>query len=288
MSDVSDRVRLREMEVLSKAHYTLRRATFDWRRSDGAWQRLSRESYDRGHGAAVLPVDRARGTVILVRQFRWPAYEAGYRETLIEAIAGLLDGDDPAACVAKEAMEEAGVAIRNVRRVFHCFMSPGAVTERLSLFVAECDAAAPRGKGGGEKSEGEDIEVLEMKLSDALAMAERGDICDAKTIMLLQWVGINLASFANSLYPSFMKLTVTKPAMKGLDRMPAKAAASMMVRLERIAADPFAPHPSVETMKGWKDAFRLRQGDWRAIYQVDRAADEMTVVTVDVRGSVYK
>jgi len=192
MSDVSDRVKLREMEVLSKAHYTLRCATFDWRRSDGAWQTLQRESYDRGHGAAVLPVDRAAGKVVLVRQFRWPAFEAGYRDLLIETIAGLLDGDDPEACVAKEAMEEAGVALTNVRRVFHCFMSPGAVTERLSLFVAEYDSSLPRAPGGGEKSEGEDIAVLEMPLAQALAMMENGQICDAKTIMLLQWAGVNL------------------------------------------------------------------------------------------------
>lgn len=85
-----------------------------------------------------------------------------------------------------------------------------------------------------------------------------------------------------------MKLTVTKRAARGLDRMPAKAANAMMDRLERIAADPFAPHASVKPMQGWKDAFRLRQGDWRAVYRLNRAADEMTVVTVDVRGSVYR
>ena len=85
-----------------------------------------------------------------------------------------------------------------------------------------------------------------------------------------------------------MKLTVTKPAMKGLDRMPAKAANALMERLEKIAENPFARHSSVKPMTGWKDAFRLRQGDWRAIYQVDRTADEMTVVTVDVRGSAYR
>lgn len=191
MDDLADRVKLRELKVLSDDHYILRRATFDYRRRDGKWQTLSRESYDRGHGAAVLPIDRAAGKVVLVKQFRWPAFEAGYKQPLIETIAGLLDGDDPEGCMKKEAIEEAGVEVHNARRVFHCFMSPGAVTERLSLFVADYDSTAARAKGGGEAHEGEDIEVLELPLADALAMVDRGEICDAKTILLLQWAKMN-------------------------------------------------------------------------------------------------
>lgn len=85
-----------------------------------------------------------------------------------------------------------------------------------------------------------------------------------------------------------MKLTLTKRAMKGLDRMSARAANAMMDKLELIAADPFARHANVQPMKGWKDAFRLRQGDWRAVYQLDRAVNEMTVVIVEVRDSAYR
>jgi len=70
--------------------------------------------------------------------------------------------------------------------------------------------------------------------------------------------------------------------------MPAKAADTMMDKLERIATNPFARHANVRAMQGWKDTFRLRQGDWRAVYQLDRAANEMTVIAVDVRGSVYR
>lgn len=85
-----------------------------------------------------------------------------------------------------------------------------------------------------------------------------------------------------------MRLALEKPARKGLDRMPNKAAEALMNRLEQIAADPFAKHANVETMKGMKDSFRLRQGDWRAVYRLDKAADEMRVVLVDVRGSIYR
>ena len=184
--DIRGRVKLRAMKTLSDNHYTLRRADFDFRRRDGSWQQNLRESYDMGDGAAVLPFDRVRGLVLLIRQFRWPVFERGLREMLVEAVAGKLDGDDPATCVVREAMEEAGVAITHVRLVTHCFTSPGAVTEKLSLFLADYDSSAPREEGGGHAHEGEDIEVLELSLDDAFAMIATGAIIDAKTIILLQ------------------------------------------------------------------------------------------------------
>jgi mRNA-degrading endonuclease RelE of RelBE toxin-antitoxin system len=85
-----------------------------------------------------------------------------------------------------------------------------------------------------------------------------------------------------------MLLVLEKAARKGLDRMPAKAAAAMLDRLEAIAADPFERHANVRPLTGEKDAFRLRQGDWRAVYRVVRERREMRVVLVDVRGSVYR
>jgi nudix-type nucleoside diphosphatase (YffH/AdpP family) len=139
-----------------------------------------------GDGAAVLPLDRAAGKILLIRQFRWPVFERGHHALLIEAVAGKLDGDEPETCVIREAMEEAGIVISHPQLVTHCFMSPGAVTERLSLFLADYDSTAPRGKGGGHEAEGEDIEVFETALDDAMAMIASGAIIDAKTIILLQ------------------------------------------------------------------------------------------------------
>jgi nudix-type nucleoside diphosphatase (YffH/AdpP family) len=183
---LSDRVQVTDVSTLSDHHYILRRAAFQYRRADGVWQDNVRESYDIGDGAAVLPIDRAKGKVILVRQFRWPAFEHGYRRLLTEVIAGKLDGDTPQACVIKESLEEAGLTITNPQLVFHCFMSPGAVTERLSLFLAEYDSDQARQSGGGFADEGEDIEVLEIPLHEALDLVRRGEILDAKTIILLQ------------------------------------------------------------------------------------------------------
>jgi nudix-type nucleoside diphosphatase (YffH/AdpP family) len=110
---------------------------------------------------------------------------------MTEVIAGKLDGDTPEACVIKESLEEAGLAITNPRQVYHCFMSPGAVAERLSLFIADYDSRRPRGESGGIADEGEDIEVLEPSLRDALDLVRRGEIIDAKTIILLQHVALD-------------------------------------------------------------------------------------------------
>jgi nudix-type nucleoside diphosphatase (YffH/AdpP family) len=184
--DVSDRVRIRETRILSDDYYVLRRLTFDFLRGDGTWQTQTRESYDIGDAATVLPHDKARNKVILIKQFRLPIFEWGHRQLMVEAIAGKLDGDTPTDCVIKESMEEAGVTITNPRRISHCFASPGAVKERVSLFLADYDSTAPRAKGGGEVDEGEDIIVLEMSLDAALGMIAGGEIVDLKTIALLQ------------------------------------------------------------------------------------------------------
>ena len=187
MTDISDRVRLRELKLLSDNHYTLRRAEFDFRRSNGRWQESQlRESYDIGDAAVVLPYDRARDRVLLIRQFRWPVFEWGHKELIVEAIAGKLDGDDPQTCIHREAMEEAGVIITNPRLVTHAFLSPGAVKERTFFYLADYDSTATREKGGGLENEGEDIEVLEIGLDMALAMIADGRIIDLKTIALLQ------------------------------------------------------------------------------------------------------
>jgi nudix-type nucleoside diphosphatase (YffH/AdpP family) len=183
---MEDRIRVQGVQVLSDDWYVLRKTTFDYRRRDGTWQRLTRETYDRGNGAVVLPYDPVRGTVLLTRQFRFPAYVNGHPEPLVEAIAGLLDARNPEDATRREAEEEAGVRLARPRRVFEAFMSPGSVTERLTFFVAEYGPEDRVTPGGGVASEGEDIEVLEPTLAEALAMVADGRIVDAKTIMLLQ------------------------------------------------------------------------------------------------------
>ncbi|WGS22199.1 MULTISPECIES: GDP-mannose pyrophosphatase [unclassified Bradyrhizobium] len=189
---ISDRVRVKDVRVLSKARYLLTSTTFDYRRTNGEWQTQVRESYDRGNGAVLLPYNLKTRTVVLVRQFRYPAFANGYDDLLIEAAAGMLDDAAPELRIRAEAEEEIGYRLEHVRKVFEAFMTPGAVTEKLHFFVAEYDAAMRVGDGGGVADEGEDIEVLELPIDEALAMISDGRIVDAKTIMLLQYAALRL------------------------------------------------------------------------------------------------
>ena len=189
---VKDRVRVRETRLLSDNWYVLKTATFDWKRRDGTWQTQSREVYDRGNGAVLLPYDLARRTVLLVKQFRYPAFVNGHDDLLIEAAAGLLDDAEPEVRIRAEVEEELGYRLGSVTPVFQAFMSPGSVTEILHFFVAPYDATMRIGDGGGHPDEGEDIEVLELTVDEALAMIADGRIRDAKTIMLLQHAALHV------------------------------------------------------------------------------------------------
>ncbi len=191
---MQDRIRIRSVENLSEGWSRLDRTVFDYRRRDGQWETQSRETYNRGNGAAILPFDRDRSCVLLVRQFRFPAFVSGHTEPLIEACAGLLDDDDPETCIRREAEEELGYRLREVKHLFTPFMSPGSVTERLSFFTADYSAADRVSAGGGAPEEGEDIEVLEMGLDEAIAAVADGRIVDAKTIILVQHLKLELLS----------------------------------------------------------------------------------------------
>jgi nudix-type nucleoside diphosphatase (YffH/AdpP family) len=189
---VSDRVRVKDVRLLSDKKYILKATTFDWRRNNGEWQTQVRETYDRGNGAALLPYNRKRRTVVLVRQFRYPAFVNGYDDLLIETAAGMLDNASPEERIRAEAEEEIGYRLHDVHKVFEAFMSPGAITEKLHFFVAEYEPEMRIGDGGGLADEGEEIEVLELSIDEALAMTADGRIVDAKTIMLLQYAALHV------------------------------------------------------------------------------------------------
>jgi nudix-type nucleoside diphosphatase (YffH/AdpP family) len=189
---ISDRIRVKSARLLSDAYGTLKNTTFEWRRTDGKWQTQHRETYDRGGAATILPYNLARRAVVLVRQLRYPAYAAGYDDLMIEAAAGLLDDAAPEERIRLEAEEEIGYRLREVREIFAAFMSPGVLTEKIHFFVAAYEPDMRVGDGGGLAHEGEDIEVLELSIDEALAMIKDGRIVDAKTIMLLQYAALHV------------------------------------------------------------------------------------------------
>lgn len=186
---MNNKVKNLTTEILSDNWYTLKKVSYDYLKSNGTWQGQTREAYDRGNGAAILLYNKEQKTVILTKQFRLPTYING-NETgmMIEVCAGLLDKDNPEDCVRREAEEETGYKVSHVRKVFETYMSPGSVTEILYLFIAEYNLSMKINDGGGIDHEQEDIEVLEFPITQAISMIETGEIKDAKTIMLLQYL----------------------------------------------------------------------------------------------------
>jgi GDP-mannose pyrophosphatase NudK len=187
------KVKIIKTEVLSDNWYTLRKVTFKRELKDGTWQEQSREAYDRGNGATILLYNKAQKTVILTRQFRLPTFVNGNPSgMLIEACAGLLDKENAEDCIRRETEEETGYKISDVRKIFELYMSPGSVTEILYFFIAEYSKDMKVNDGGGAEHEQENIEVLEIPYAEALRMMESGEIKDAKTVVLLQYLQLKL------------------------------------------------------------------------------------------------
>ena len=183
-------------EVLSNNWYVLRKVTFRLQKRDGSWETQSREAYDRGNGATILPYDLSRRTVILTRQFRLPTFVNGNASgMLIESCAGLLDKENPSQCITRELREETGFELQNVQKVMEAYMSPGSVTEIVYFFVAEYTPAQQASAGGGVEEE--DIEVMELTIDEATARVASGEIRDGKTIMLLQYAALHLFKAAS-------------------------------------------------------------------------------------------
>jgi len=148
---------------------------------------VRREVHDHGDGAAVLAYDPHRRTAVLVRQVRAAALLADGRGVTLEAIAGIVDdGEDGETTVRREAWEEAGVVVGKLDFLGRSYVSPGALTERLWLYLGEIEAGAARGQGGGLADENEEIEVVELPLSLLAELADRGEPLDLKTRFLIE------------------------------------------------------------------------------------------------------
>ncbi|WP_304199389.1 GDP-mannose pyrophosphatase NudK [Flavobacterium alvei] len=186
------KITIQKTELLSDNWYLLNKVTFDYQEENKPTETHIREVYDRGNGAAILLYNPAEKTVILTRQFRLPSYlNKNQTGMMIEVCAGLLDQDHPEQCIIRETEEETGYRISKVQKVMETYMSPGAVTEILYLFIGEYNASMKVHEGGGLDAEQEHIEVMELPFEKAFGMIATGEIKDAKTVMLLQYAKIN-------------------------------------------------------------------------------------------------
>ncbi|HUH26753.1 NUDIX domain-containing protein [Gelidibacter sp.] len=181
------------IKTLSKAWATLVEINYDYQFKDGTWKRVSRESYDRGHGTGILLYNIEKGTIILTKQFRMPIYQTNKDEAMsVEVCAGAIDNNDlPESTIIREVEEEVGYKVKAVKKIMETYMSPGALTEKMHLYVAPYSENMKVNEGGGLASEHEEIEVMEMPFFKALEMIATGEIQDAKTIILLQYAQLN-------------------------------------------------------------------------------------------------
>lgn len=178
--------RITAEKILATGWGTLTSSTITLAHSDGVDRTFIREVYDHGNAAAILLLDPDRNVVTLVRQFRFPAHLNGDDGYLLEACAGLLDGDTPTDCARKEAIEETGICPPSIHHAFDIYASPGSLTEKIHCFVGLYGEADRVGPGGGLDHESEDIEIVQVDFADALGLIETGAIIDAKTVALIQ------------------------------------------------------------------------------------------------------
>jgi nudix-type nucleoside diphosphatase (YffH/AdpP family) len=188
MKKDSQTVRIKDMQTLADQKGKLTSVTFEQRMRNGDWRQRKREIYDNGNSAVILPYNAQRQTVLLTRQLRLPMYLQDGLESSVEACAGKLDGEKAETRIIKEMEEELGYRIGTVERLFELYVSPAAVMEKIEYFTCAYSPADKVSEGGGLAEEGEDIEVIEATLEEAAAMIAAGEIIDAKTVVLVQFL----------------------------------------------------------------------------------------------------
>ncbi|KAB1069317.1 NUDIX domain-containing protein [Tamlana haliotis] len=188
----NNHVKNMESSLLSDNYYILKKFSFDFLMSNGEWVNQMREVYDRGDGAGILLYNKEKKTVVLTKQFRMPTYLNENKDgMLVEICAGMLDKDNPEQCVIRETEEEVGYRLKEVKKVYEAYSSPGVMTEKMHFFIGEYTDDMKVSDGGGVEDEHEDIEVLEIPFEEAVRMLNHGEIVDTRTIVLLQYAQIH-------------------------------------------------------------------------------------------------
>jgi len=185
---------IEEKEVFRQAIFRVVAATLKMELYNGSMSdQIVRLNLDRGDSVAALIHDVSNDLLIMVEQFRYPAYHNG-QGWLTEIVAGVIDkGDTPMNSMRREIWEEAGYRVSSLQHIGTFYLSPGGSSERIHLFYSAVDPSDGAGEGGGKLSEGEDVRVRRIPVDTALEELAQGRIMDAKSIIALQWLALNRA-----------------------------------------------------------------------------------------------
>ena len=190
------KVIIKQVERVFDYFFKIDKAVLQYEQFDGTLSpERVRLNFNRGHSVAILIYNQTSDTVVLTRQFRYPAYVGDPGQGwILEIVAGMLESEaSPFEMATKEIFEETGYQATHLEPIYHFFVSPGGTSEKIYLFFTIVTDNDRRGKGGGVATEGEDIQVEHIKLERTFEMLQTGAICDAKTIIALQWLKQNLA-----------------------------------------------------------------------------------------------
>lgn len=184
-------VEIIEKTICYKGFFRLEKYWLRHRLFSGEWSPvLTREIFERGHAAAVLPYDPMLDEIILIEQFRPGAIDARDGPWLLEIVAGMIETGETAETVVKrESIEEAGCVINDLIPLYDFLVSPGGTTECITLFCGRANAAIAGGIHGASE-EGEDIKVHVVSFDTAMTLLQSGKITSASAIIALQWLAL--------------------------------------------------------------------------------------------------
>ncbi|HEV7333776.1 MAG TPA: NUDIX domain-containing protein [Flavisolibacter sp.] len=186
-------VKINGEEILSQQKTVLKKVEFSIQQKNGEWQTQEREVFDHGNAVTALLYNKEKGTVLLTKQFRVVTYLNGNASgLLLETCAGLLEeGETPEETMIREIKEETGFEVKKVEKLFEAYSSPGAYKELVHYFIAAVSDEQKTSAGGGLAEEGEDVKLVELPFTQAVQMLAKGEIKDAKTILLLLYAQVN-------------------------------------------------------------------------------------------------
>ena len=176
-------------ESLFNEFFEVHRSLLQFQRFDGTMSpEVTRYSFTKWDAVGILVYHTTRESYILVRQMRYPPTHHGIDPWLTEIVAGgISPGEETEAAAFREVVEEIGYEPISIERVMQFYVSPGIMSERITLFYAEVDESSKINEGGGVPHEDEDIQLIWLPKSQVIEWIANQPVGDAKTIAALLW-----------------------------------------------------------------------------------------------------